>query len=212
MPGNNLDFFLSPCSPISGFFHLPPPPPHWQHVASIVFLAGFSHFNPSSCERKEEKKKDGSVSEEAQGSWGSLITVTTGRERERRRMKDTRDGAQQTWQESLSRDEMNQPIQLPSLCCWYQAVTSHPPQDRALKGYESVKQQRPGQTGGEVNASCSDRQTHMDCALNYCQSSSSQRLPRISQTTELWFMKIYRLQWESQLIKPNVDMWQWWKK
>lgn len=55
-----------------------------------------------------------------------------------------------------------------------------------LEGSESVKQQRPGQKGGEVNASRSDRQTHMDCALDYCQSSSSRR-PWISHEDK-WVM------------------------
>lgn len=77
-----------------------------------------------SAERK--RKKDGSVSEEAHGSWGSLITVMAAGET--RGMKDTRDGVQQTWQESLSRDEMNQPIQQPSLLLliWGCDITSSP--------------------------------------------------------------------------------------
>lgn len=96
----------------------------WEHVASIVFLATLSHFNPSSCEtvQKGEGKKDGSVSEEAHGSWGSLITVMTERDRGWKtwEMERSRHGR------NLSRDEMNQPIQRPLLCCWYEAVTSHP--------------------------------------------------------------------------------------
>lgn len=149
----------------------------WQHVASIVFLAGFSHFNPSSCERKEEKKKDGSVSEEAHSSWGSLITVTVERETEDERHErwsaaDMAGISLQRWDESTYSAALT--LLLISGC---DITSSSRP---STEGSESATQQRPGQKGGEVNASRSDRQTHMDCALNYCQSSSSQRPLNIS--------------------------------
>lgn len=92
-------------------------------------------------------------------------------------MKDKRDGVQQTWQESLARDEMNQHTQ--QLCLvvdiwlWHHILldTSMLWGDEAG---ESVKTYTE-----EVHALCSDPQTYMDYALNSCQSLSSQR-PRIS--------------------------------
>lgn len=110
-----------------------------------------------SAERK--RKKDGSVSEEAHGSWGSLITVMAAGET--RGMKDTRDGVQQTWQESLSRDEMNQPIQQPSLLLliWGCDITSSPRRSADGAGSRcsrSVLVKKKKKKGGEVNASRSD--------------------------------------------------------
>ena len=176
MPGKNLDFFLSPCWPISGFFHfLSPSENMWhQSLFFLFFLARLSHFNPSSCEteRKEGRKKDGSVSEEAHSSWRSLITVMTERNR---KMKDMRAGAQQQrWQESLCRDEMNQPIQRPEFCCWYEAATSLPEGLWVSKAatFWSKERRRECARLWPLNKI-------MDCALNYCQSSSSQG-PRIS--------------------------------
>jgi len=107
-----------------------------------------------------------------QGSTWQLRVINHCHDGERWRMKDMRAGAQQTWQESLSRDLMNQPIQQPLLCCWYETVTSHPA--RVLRRSESAKWEHLGQKGGKGKASDSDQ--HMDCALNYCQASSSQRL------------------------------------
>lgn len=155
-----------------------------------------------SAERK--RKKDGSVSEEAHGSWGSLITVMAAGET--RGMKDTRDGVQQTWQESLSRDEMNQPIQQPSLLLliWGCDITSSP--RRSADGAGSrwsrsvlVKKKKKKGRGSECIVLW-----HMDWALNYCQSSGSQRL-RISHE-ELCMVKMFGVQRERQLIRPNVHM------
>lgn len=67
-------------------------------------LARFSRFNPS-CECRKEKKKDGSVSEEAHSSWGSLITVVVERETEDERPErwsaaDMAGISRQRWDES----------------------------------------------------------------------------------------------------------------
>lgn len=49
-----------------------------------------------------------------------------------------RNGAQQTWQQSRSRAEMNQPIQQRRLCWWYGPVTSHPPYMSTLWASEAA--------------------------------------------------------------------------
>lgn len=80
MPGISFCLRVDQYQGFSTFFF-----PLREHVASIFrffsSLARLSHFNPSSCETewKEGRKKDGSVSEEAHGSWRSLITVMTER-------------------------------------------------------------------------------------------------------------------------------------
>ncbi len=178
--------------------------PHWEHVASIVFLARFSHFNPSSCERKEEEKKDGSVSEEAHGSWGSLITVTTERETEDERHErwsaaDMAGISPQRWDEST-----------------YSAALAL----LLISGCDITSSSRPSTEGlwvGEAAASWS-KGKGSECitlwptnAYGFCiELLPVQQLPEapeyLTETTELWITKMYRLQWESQLIRPNADM------
>ncbi len=143
-------------------------------MASIDLLARFSLFNPSFCECREENKKDGNVSEEAHGSWGSLITVMAERETEDERHE--RWSASDMAGISLQRwDESTYSAASALLLMWGCAITS------------SSRPRTEGLRVGEAGASWSEGrgsecitlwQTHMDCALNYCQSSSSQR-PRI---------------------------------
>lgn len=158
------------CWLMSGFFHLFS---QWEHVASIVSLARFSHFNPP-CEcRKGEKERW----ECQQGSTQQLRVINHCHDRER----ETEDERQERWSAAdiagISRqrwDESTYPAAM--LYCWYKAVTSHPARhQRALSQWC----RRVSQNGEEVHALCSHRQTYMDYALKSCQSLSSQR-PRIS--------------------------------
>lgn len=75
---------------------------------------------------------------------------------------------------SLQRwDESAYSVAFALLLIWSCDITSC---SRAnTEALESAKQEHPGQKGGEVNASRSDQQKHMDFALNYCQSRISQR-------------------------------------
>lgn len=79
------------------------------------------------------------------------------------------------------------------------------PETERWRCWESVKQERPCKKkkkkgrGSECIVLW-----HMDWALNYCQSSCSQRL-RISHE-ELCMVKMFGVQRERQLIRPNVHM------
>lgn len=150
------------CCPMSGFFHLFFPTENMWHQS--FFLARFSHFNPS-CECRKEKKKDGSVSMEAHSSWGSLITVMAEREtederRERWSAADMAGISRQRWDEST--------YSAATLCCWYEAVTSHPAQYRRALSQWS---RRVSQNGEEVNALWSDRQTYCISIVHWITAS-----------------------------------------
>lgn len=155
------------CCPMSGFFHLFSPTENMWHQS--FFLARFSHFNPS-CECRKEKKKDGSVSMEAHSSWGSLITVMAERETEdeRRERWSAADMAgispEMRWINLFSGYAL--------LLIWGCDITSC----SIPKGSESVKQESKSKwRGSECIVVRPTNVLYIDCALNYCQSSSSQR-------------------------------------
>lgn len=169
-----------------------------EHMASIVFW-----LDPLSLillfVRQSTKMGERKMGVSAR-STRQLRVINHCHHRERRRMKDMRAGAQQTWQKSLCRDEMNQPIQWPLLCCWYEAVTSHPAQERILKRWSqrsrNILVKREGKWTHHALTNKSIWILHWITA-----SLESPKGPQyLVKTAELWIMKIFRLQWERKHI------------
>ena len=128
------------------------------------------------------------------GSTQQLKVINHCHDGEKRKMKDMRAGAQQQrWQESLCRDEMNQPIQRPEFCCWYEAATSLP------EGLWVSKA-----------ATFWSKERRRECArlwpLNkiwivhwITASLAAPKGPRyLMKTTKLWVNKMFRLERETQ--------------
>lgn len=150
MPVNNLI-----CSPISPF----------SHVASVVFFFFFWLTSPTlilflaSSERRKKERW-----ECQRGSTRQLRVINHCHGRER-------DGGWKAWEMECSRHGRN----LSPEMRWINLFSSlRFVVDTRL--WHHILPKTEALWVGEVNASRADR--HMDCALSYCQSSSSQR-PRI---------------------------------
>lgn len=124
--------------------------PHWEHVASIVFLAGFSHFNPS-CEHREKGKERW----ECQRGSRQQLRVINHCHGERQRMKDMREAVQQTWQQPFARDEMNQPTNIH----WRSFVGDMRLLHHILLGTQGIS--GVGEAGESVKMGGSDQQTKL---------------------------------------------------
>lgn len=132
------------------------------HMASIVYLISFPFLSGVKTPRKQERKKDGGVSEEAHGSWGSLITVMTARDGGWKTSELERGGQESLAGISLQRsDESAHSAPFALLLIWGSDITS----------CSSAELLKVSGARGEVNTSQSGRQKHMGSALNYCQSS-----------------------------------------
>lgn len=168
-------------------------------------LARLSHFNPSSsCQREREgRKKDGSVSEEAHGSWGSLITV-----RAERASEGDRHAGWKTWEMECSRHGRNLSADMRwiNLFSRLRFVVDTRLWRHILFGMDALRRRRqsPGQEGGEVNASCADKRIWI---VHWITASlAAPRGPEcLVETAELCIMKMLGLRRERQLVGSNPD-------
>ena len=193
------------CLPMSeGFSNLPPAENMW-HWSFFFFF--FWPDSPTlillSCERREEEKERWECQ---RGGTQQLRVINHchGGGRDERDERHERWSAADMAGISLQRwDESTYSAAfafVADMRLWHHIL----PETERWRCSESVKQERPCKKEKKGRGSECIALWHMDCALNYCQSSSSQRL-WISHE-ELCIVKMFRVQRERQLIRPNVHM------